>query len=119
MGDAIFTTLSAEETRQALASGDVLLVDVREPVEFASERVEGALLFPLSSFDTKKLPQDEKRAVVLYCGSGKRSADAMKRCRDAGVVVRGHLGGGLSAWKAAGLPTIAIDPATGRIREQR
>lgn len=114
-----YLTLSPDEAREALTNGAIVLVDVREPAEFAAERVHGALLFPLSTFDAKMLPQDAGRPIVLHCGSGKRSADALQRCRAAGVVVRGHIGGGISAWKAAGLPTVSIDPATGQVRDWR
>jgi hypothetical protein len=34
------------------------------------------------------------------------------------VPIAGHLAGGLGAWKAAGLPILAIDPATGKMTER-
>lgn len=114
-----FATFSAEEAREALARGEITLIDVREPAEFAAERIHGAFLFPLSTFDPAMLPADAAKPVVFHCGSGKRSADAMARCRAAGVFVKGHLGGGLGAWKAAGCLTVAIDPATGKVVDRR
>jgi len=53
---------------------------------------------------------------VFHCGSGKRSLSAAERRLAAGAPAAAHLGGGLMAWKAAGLPVIAIDPATGQPR---
>ena len=41
--------------------------------------------------------------------------DALQRCEAAGVAITAHLKGGLMAWKAAGLPTVTIDPATGQV----
>ena len=41
--------------------------------------------------------------------------DALQRCEKAGVPITAHVKGGLMAWKSAGLPTVAIDPATGRV----
>ena len=96
-------------------SGEVIVIDVREPHEYAAERLHGALLYPLSTFDPKALPSDSARRVVLHCGSGKRSGDALARCAAAGVKVDTHLKGGIMAWKQAGLPTIAVDPSTGQI----
>ncbi|MEN0654260.1 rhodanese-like domain-containing protein [Hyphobacterium sp. WM6] len=96
-------------------AGEVVIVDVREPHEFAAERIHGALLHPLSTFDPKALPAGGDRPVILHCGSGKRSADALSRCAAANVSVDTHLKGGIMAWKQAGLPTIAVDPSTGRI----
>ena len=75
-----------------------------------------ALLYPLSTFDAARLPPDGPRQLVFHCGSGKRSLSAAERRLAAGAPAAAHLGGGLMAWKAAGLPVIAIDPATGQPR---
>ena len=40
-------------------------------------------------------------------------------CQAAGLRVESHMKGGIQAWKAAGLPTISVDPATGQPRETR
>ena len=108
------TELVPVEVRDLLASGKVLLVDVREPVEFASERIHGAFLYPMSTFDATQLPTDGSRRVVFYCGSGKRSLNAA-RLRLATGQPASHMVGGIGAWKDAGLPLIRIDPASGRI----
>jgi rhodanese-related sulfurtransferase len=98
-----------------LRNRTLLLVDVREPAEFAAERIHGALLMPLSSFDPASLPADPSRPVVFHCGSGKRSAVAVGRCLEAGVPAFTHMKGGLIAWKSAGQPTVRFDPATGAV----
>ena len=94
--------LDPAEVSARMAQGKITLVDVREPNETAAERIPGALLMPLSRFDPAALPKGE---VVLTCLGGKRSALALARCREAGVPVNTHMRGGLTAWKAAGLPT--------------
>ena len=105
--------LDPKTALEAVQSNKAILIDVREPREYASERIQGALLFPLSTFDPAALPVDQTREMVFHCGSGKRSADAVARCQAAGLAVGTHVRGGLMAWKQAGLSTIAIDPATG------
>lgn len=94
--------LEPAEVSARMAQGKLVLVDVREPNETAVERIPGTLLMPLSRFDPAALPQGE---VVLICLGGKRSALALARCREAGVALNTHMRGGLTAWKAAGLPT--------------
>jgi rhodanese-related sulfurtransferase len=94
--------LDPTEVNAGMARGDIVLVDVREPNETAAESIAGAVLMPLSRFDPAALP---KGNVVLTCLGGKRSAMALARCQDAGVGVTTHMRGGLTAWKAAGLPT--------------
>lgn len=112
-------TLSPQEIAEALSRREIVLIDVREPMEFAAERIHGALLYPLSTFDPGLLPCDERRPIVFQCGSGKRSASAFVAAAQAGVPLRAHMRGGIGAWKMAGLPTVLIDPATGRVRDLR
>jgi rhodanese-related sulfurtransferase len=81
-----------------------LLIDVREPAEFDAEHIEGARLFPLSSFDPNRLPKDAP--LIFQCGTGKRSAMAVARTQQAGHAHDTHLMGGIQSWKAAGLPTV-------------
>lgn len=97
----------------------ILLIDVREPDEYAAERIHGALLYPLSTFDPRALPDTGACRIVFQCGSGMRSARALAVAETAGLSVAGHLAGGIKAWKKAGLPVIAIDPNTGKPFERR
>jgi rhodanese-related sulfurtransferase len=98
--------LTPHQVRAALDAQEILLIDVREPEEFAAERIEGALNVPLSTLDPKALADAGDKAVVLHCAGGKRSGMAIEKCRAAGQAIDTHLGGGLAAWKAAGLPTV-------------
>lgn len=100
-------TLEATDIARLLAAGKLLLIDVREPAEYAAERIAGALLYPLSSFDAATLPSDGDRRVVFHCGSGKRSLNAAEQRLAAGAPSAAHMGGGIGAWKTAGLPVIA------------
>lgn len=107
------TEYEPEEVRSLLDAGRILLIDVREPAEFAAERIPGALLYPLSTFDASHLPPDAGRQVVFHCAAGGRSLTAARQ-RLAQGQPAAHMAGGISEWKAAGLPTIRIDPRTGR-----
>ena len=101
-------TLDPAEVARLLKAREVLLVDVRELTEYASERIAGALLYPISTFDATALPDDGPRRVIFHCGSGKRSLAAAERRIAAGQPHAAHMGGGIAAWKAAGLPVIAL-----------
>ncbi len=103
---------------EALNRREIVLIDVREPAEYAAEHIHGALLFPLSDFDPACLPAGGRR-LVLHCGSGKRSALAVQRCLDAGVAVQTHMAGGIQAWKHLHLPVLRFDPATGSVVQRR
>ena len=107
-----------DEVSALLDARQIILIDVREPTEYAAERIHGALLYPLSTFDPQALPDVRTHRVVLHCGSGKRSAAAALKCIDAGAHEFAHISGGIAAWKAAGLPVIRVDPATGRLMDK-
>jgi len=107
--------LAPREVAKLLAARQILLIDVREPEEYATQRIAGALLYPLSTLDALALPPDEPRRVVFQCGSGKRSALAAQSRLAAGATRTAHLAGGIAAWVAEGLPVIHVDPATGKI----
>ncbi len=114
----VVPTETPHQIHGAMARGEIVLVDVREPSEYAVERIHGAMLFPLSTFDPAGLPDAQGKQVVLQCGSGKRSEMAFRKAFAAGVLVRGHMGGGIMAWKAAGLPVVSTDPSTGAVRDR-
>jgi rhodanese-related sulfurtransferase len=111
--------LEPEHVARCLAEKTVVLIDVREPHEYEVERIHGALLFPLSSFDPAFLPDPQRRTIVFQCGSGMRSAKAVAACQAAGLSFDSHMRGGIQAWKKAEFPTISTDPATGKLRESR
>jgi len=94
-------SLTPGELRDLLDSGrKVALIDVREPVEWEINHIEGAELIPKSTIDTgeglAKLPHD--RVPVLYCKTGVRSAEALATVKKAGFSDALHLQGGIVAW---------------------
>lgn len=94
-------TITATELQEWREAGkDLLLVDVREPVEYEIVRIPDSVLIPngeiLSGEALASLPQD--RQLVLYCKSGVRSAEALAAVRTAGFRDAVHLQGGVLAW---------------------
>lgn len=100
-GAAAEATITPRELRELLDSGKkVALIDVREPVEWDINHIDGAQLIPQSSINSgeglAKLPQD--RIPVLYCKTGVRSAEALAVLKKAGFTDAMHLQGGIVAW---------------------
>lgn len=87
-----------------LRKDEALVVDVREPDEFAEGHIPGAVNMPLSKFDPSALPHPEGKKLVLNCLGGKRSGMALDKCGVAQTAVDTHLAGGFGAWQSAGLP---------------
>ncbi|MFG0283009.1 MAG: rhodanese family protein [Phycisphaerales bacterium JB039] len=97
--------LSPAEAQEAMGAGAVL-VDVREPMEHRSERIDGAALTPLRQLDPEALRRAHPEArIIFYCRTGVRSANAAARFASATGGVGEHLAGGIVGWKKAGLPT--------------
>jgi rhodanese-related sulfurtransferase len=96
--------LEPAEVADLLRKNEILLIDVREPPEYAAAHIKGATLVPLSTFDPHALPDPGTRRVVFHCGIGGRSAKAVATCQAVGVAVDSHMRGGIQAWVAAGLP---------------
>lgn len=109
--------LSVSDVAEELATGDVMLVDIREPDERAvsgtipgaMHAVRGMLEFyadPTSPYHRPEFELD--RRIVLYCASGGRSALAADTLRQLGYTRAAHLDGGIKAWTAAGRPVETI-----------
>jgi len=98
---AVDSTITPRELRDMLDSGrKVALIDVREPVEWDINHIEGAELIPKSALEAgdglAKLPHD--RTPILYCKTGVRSAEALAAVKKAGFSDALHLQGGIVAW---------------------
>lgn len=93
--------------------GRPLLVDVREPGEFAAVRAPGAVLLPSSSFTARiaELPTD--RPLLVVCHLGGRSAAVAGYLLRAGFADVVNVAGGMDAWQAAGLPVRHGPPGPG------
>ena len=104
-------TITASQLRDLMASGaPIALIDVREPAEWAINRISGAVLVPKSAIDGGEalagLPGDA--TLVLYCKTGVRSAQALAALHRAGFGDALHLYGGIVAWARELEPDMAM-----------
>ncbi len=97
--------LYPEEVAKGITEGNIMLVDVREPMETDVERYPEAVYMPMSEFDPSALPDPAGKQVVFACRTGSRSVTASLVAQTAGLPYDAHLAGGIKAWKEAGLPT--------------
>lgn len=83
-----------------------LLVDCRDPHEWAVDRIPGALLVPLGTLPDAiaGVAPDPTRPVAIYCAGGVRSLVAARLLDAAGYRDVVSVAGGIAAWSAAGLP---------------
>jgi rhodanese-related sulfurtransferase len=92
-----------QEVAAAMEAGDVQLVDVREPDEWAAGRIPGATHVPLGEVSARAGELDKDRPVVFQCLGGVRSLMAAEAFAKAGYEAT-SMAGGIKGWQAAGLP---------------
>jgi len=108
------THIAPKDAAKLVAEGKAVLVDVREPAEWAETGVAAeAILLPKSDFDGSKklwkefLAQTDGKEVILYCRSGRRSGVIGDALAAKGIKVANA--GGFNDWTAAGLPTRKVE----------
>jgi rhodanese-related sulfurtransferase len=100
------TLLAPDEAQELVAGGDVRVLDVRTPEEFAEGHVAGATLidFYEPDFAERIAALDRDATYVVYCRSGNRSGQATALMAEQGFSAVHDVDGGVLAWEAAGLP---------------
>ena len=78
-----------------------VLIDVRDPEEFASGHLPGAHNMPVNELESRLGQLAAGNDVVFICLSGKRSQAACALALRSGLRSPGHLEGGMLAWQAA------------------
>lgn len=98
-----------------VAEGKAVLVDCREPAEWADTGVvEGAALLAKSDFDGAQtewkafLEKNAGKEIIIYCRSGGRAGTVAAALAEKGVKTANA--GGFKAWAAAGQPTRKVEP---------
>jgi rhodanese-related sulfurtransferase len=101
--------ITPAEVKRRLDSGEKLLVvDVREPWEYAHCRIGNALHIPMGSIPAHLQKLDTEDDVVFYCHHGMRSLDVANWLRTQGIAGARSMSGGIERWSAE------VDPAVPR-----
>jgi rhodanese-related sulfurtransferase len=110
--------LTPQDVAERLKAGKALLVDIREPDEFARAHTAGALSRPLSQFEAAHLAIKPGQDVIFTCKSGMRTNSNCERLSAAIAGPAYMLKGGLDGWAKAGLPVETIAAAPLEINRQ-
>jgi rhodanese-related sulfurtransferase len=92
-------TITTDELAERLTHGKQVLIDVREPYEYASGHVGGAVNVPLGQLRSNLGKFDPAAETFVICQSGHRSATAVGRLKRAGFEYAYSVKGGTSAWR--------------------
>lgn len=92
--------LNATQLKQHLESSNPapVLLDVREPQEFAYCRIEGSLHIPMGEITSRQAEIDSGREIVVICHHGVRSFQVGQFLESQGFEQVINLSGGIDAW---------------------
>ena len=99
--------VSIEVLKQAIDNGeDVIVLDVREPNEYAAAHIPGSINIPrgLLEFSIWSLIPDRNEKILVYCKTGARAALAAKTLNELGYAHARAVATGGKAWVLAGYP---------------
>ncbi|MDX1902782.1 MAG: rhodanese-like domain-containing protein [Thermonemataceae bacterium] len=100
---AMYQNVNANDFEKGASQADVVLIDVRTPMEFGSGHIQNAKLMDISSptfaNDIEKL--DKSKTYYLYCRSGARSSSASQYMVSKGFTKVYNLSGGIISWAQA------------------
>jgi len=102
--------ITAEEVKAKLDGGDpFLLLDVREPWEFETARIEGAKLMPMGDVPTRAHQElDPEDSIVVVCHHGVRSMNVTAWLRQQGFEKAQSMRGGIDAWSRSVDPKVPM-----------
>jgi len=94
------------EAVQLINRKDAVMVDLREPGEFAGGHAPNARNIPVGQLDKRigELEKFKNRPIILVCQTGGRSHTATAQLKKAGIGEVMVLSGGINAWQQANLP---------------
>jgi rhodanese-related sulfurtransferase len=92
--------ITPEEVKQAAESGhSLILLDVREPWEFQTARIEGAKLIPMGEIPRRAQQElDPREHIVVFCHHGVRSLNVAAWLRQQGFPRAQSMAGGIDQW---------------------
>lgn len=99
-----FQRINADQAKELLEKGEVKLIDVRDPQEWAQIRIPGATLIPLMTLLTNPREHLKEDGVIFHCAEGVRSALACEVAAAIGLQRIYNLEGGIKDWSSKGYP---------------
>jgi rhodanese-related sulfurtransferase len=95
--------IDAKTLKNWLDNDQAILIDVRQPAEHRSQKIESAKLIPLDEICKEKLPEIGNKKLVIHCQGGKRSLTACQKLlsENLGVEIY-NLEGGINSWCSSG-----------------
>lgn len=99
--------MAPEELDRRLKAGTApVIIDVRNPEEYAICKLPGSKLIPLGELPQRLAELDPEQEIVVHCKLGGRATQAVAFLRQQGFSHARNLTGGILAWAAQIDPTL-------------
>lgn len=106
-GKTQYTDITVQQGKGMIDRGEVFILDVRTQEEYASGHINGSTLLAVQDIPKqelaeklKEIPKDRK--ILVYCRSGRRSAEASGILAENGFAQVYNMQGGITEWMNAG-----------------
>ncbi|EJT6164220.1 rhodanese-like domain-containing protein [Clostridium perfringens] len=99
--EAVSKDISIDESKKLINDGEVtLILDVRNEDEFAEGHLKNAIQIPVKELkeNLSDIEKFKDELVLVYCRSGKRSAEAVDILKENGFKNLVHMKDGISKW---------------------
>ena len=106
-----FGRISVDEAKEMMDRGNVQVIDVRQPNEYAQARISGVPLIPVDELFGRINEVSEDKEIIFHCAVGVRSALACEMAAAMGRTRCYNMEGGIEAWKARSYPVETGQPA--------
>ena len=105
-----YTDISVQQGKEMVDRGEVFILDVRTPEEYAAGHIKGSTLLAVQDIPEQELGEKLKdipkdRKILVYCRTGQRSARASKILIENGLKDVYNMQGGITDWTRAGYET--------------
>lgn len=98
------SALTTLQVTQLINSKNATIVDIRPPEEFAKGSLPNARNLPVDKLQTRAGELKKDKPLIVVCANGQAAGKVAAQLRSSGFNEVFVLGGGLAAWREAGLP---------------
>lgn len=93
-----FETIRAKDIENYIGKQDSIIIDIREPFEYARAHIPTAINIPYNDFDNKKSSLPFNKILILYCDRGNLSLFLARDLSKEGFQVK-NIYGGIRAYR--------------------
>ncbi len=107
--------ISAASLKNELSKKDFMFINVHTPYEGEIEKTDMFIEFDSMIADKDRLPKDKNAAIILYCKTGRMSAEATRTLKGMGYTNVRHLSGGMDSWEKKGFKKLDLSKLSGEV----